>query len=428
VQRHESDEERLARPSGWKPTLQRLACVAAVALASSASATDVEASVTGLMQARPTVVSGEQQTFLPFVAVLGLRVTEQRAWIFDELRAEFGAWGRLSVLDLGNSAADVDVASISVRLLDRRLGLNLGRQFVSGGAARALQLDGASAEVLLPAGFGLSGFMGVPVIPRFALARGDAVGGARAFWRHGWETEIGASYFELRDGGLVGRRDLGLDFRTLLFTRLAVSGLGVFSLLETRFAELGLTAKLALGDTVDLTGAFRRSSPDLFLPRSSIFSTFAETNRTEGSLAVDWTPVRAWSFGVDGRVIGFDDGLGYEVQGQVGFRPGRGTRSSLQVIRLADPTNAYTRARIAVRQTVGNVTLSADVDGALFDNPINGRTTALQGQLTAKLALPANFDVLVSGLAATDPLFVQRFELLARVVYTFKLHTTGEAR
>jgi hypothetical protein len=113
------------------------------------------------------------------------------------------------------------------------------------------------------------------------------------------------------------------------------------------------------------------------------------------------------------------------VTGVVGFRPGRHTRTSLQVIRLADPGNAYTRARLAARHTIGQLTLAADVDGALFDNPINGRTVALQGQLTAKLGLPANFDVLVSGLAATDPLFTQRFEVLARLVYTFQLHTGG---
>ena len=409
----------------------RLACAAAILVATAASATDVDASITGLMQVRPTIVNAEDRSYVPFIALIGLRVADQNVWKLDEVRAELGAWGRLSVLSLGDNAADVDLAYVGIKAFDKHLAVNLGRQFVTGGAVRAMQLDGLSATVTIPGNVGLSAFGGVPVIPRFALARGSATWGGRLFWRPTWETEIGASYFELWDrpefttgASEVSRRDVGLDFRTFLFSHLSLSGLGVFSVPETRFSELTLNARVMLPAEFEITGAFRHTSPDLFLPRTSIFAVFAETNRTEGALGLDWNG-HAWSAGVDGRVIGFEDGLGYEVTGVVGFRPGRNTRTSLQVIRLADPGNAYTRARLAARHSIGQLTLAADVDGALFDNPINGRTVALQGQLTAKLGLPANFDVLVSGLAATDPLFTQRFEVLARLVYTFQLHTGG---
>ncbi len=417
-------------PKTSPSTPLRLACAAAILVATAASATDVDASITGLMQVRPTIVNAEDRSYVPFIALIGLRVADQNVWKLDEIKAELGAWGRLSVLSMGDNAADVDLAYVGIKAFDKHLALNLGRQFVTGGAVRAMQLDGLSADVRIPGNVGLSAFGGVPVIPRFALGRGTATWGGRLYWRPGWETEIGASYLELWDRPLgtgaseVARRDVGLDFRTFLFKRLSLSGLGVFSIPETRFSELTLNARVELPAAFELTGAVRHTSPDLFLPRTSIFAVFADTNRTEGALGLHWNGT-AWSAGVDGRVIGFDDGLGYEVTGVVGFRPGRNTRTSLQVIRLADPANAYTRARLAGRHSIGQLTLALDLDGALFDNPINGRTAALQAQLTAKLGLPANFDVLVSGLAATDPLFTQRFEVLARLVYTFQLHTGG---
>jgi hypothetical protein len=437
VERHESQEgqrtgRRHRRLRGRRPAsagpatrVTRLACAAALLLGATGWAADVDASLTGLLQARPTVASGEEQTFVPFYAQMGLRVSEKSLWKFDEVRAEVGAWGRLSVLGTTNSG-DVDLAYISAKALDRRLTLTLGRQFVTGGAVRALQVDGLSAEVVTPINLGLSAFGGVPVISRFALAKGDAVWGGRVFWRPTWESEVGASYLELMDVGQPARRDVGLDFRTFLFGRLALSGLGVLSALESRLEELDLNARVHLSSMVELTGAFRQASPDLFLPRTSIFSTFADVNRTEGSLGLDYSPSRRWTFGVDGRVIGFADGLGYQAEAQAGFRPGRDSMASLQVVRLSIPSNAYTRARLAGKQTFGKLLLSADIDAALFDTAINGRTSSLQGQLTAKLTLPANFDLLVSGLAATDPLFAQRYEVLARVVYTFRYR--GEAR
>lgn len=398
--------------------------VAASLLPAMAQATDVDASLTGLMEVRPTIVSAEERSFVPFIAQLGLRVSEKSLWKFDEVRVEVGAWGRLAVLNTTNSG-DVDVAYVSAKAFDKRFTLSLGRQFRSGGAARGLHLDGLAAEVVLPGNLGLSAFGGAPVIRRFALARGDAVWGARLFWRPTWETELGASYFELLDVGYTARRDVALDFRTLLARRLSLSGLGVFSTLETRVAEADLRARWVVARQVELSGGVRHTAPDLFLPRTSIFSVFADVTRTEGLLAVDYTPTQRATLGIEGRAISVAEGLGYEALGTFGYAPSRDARASFQVMRLALPSNAYTRARLAGRRTFGNVTLAADVDGALFDAPINGRTTSLQGTLTAKLALPANFDLLVSGLAATDPLFQQRFEVLARLVYTFRIHTEG---
>lgn len=395
---------------------------AALLLATPAAASTVDVSLTGVTQVRPTIQNAEERSFAPFVAQLGLKVREPQLWVFDDVRAELSAWGRLSLVDT-TSAGDLDLAYISAKALDKRLTLTLGRQFRTGGAARALQLDGLTAEARLPVNLGLTAYGGAPVISRFALAKGDATWGGRLFWRPSWETEIGASYFELMNVGYTARRDVGIDFRTQFFRRLSVSGLGVMSLLEMRLAELDLNARFAASSKVEIIGNFRQTSPDLFLSRTSIFSTFADISRTEGGLGVGYTPTQQWNTMLDGRLLSISEGLGYDVRGSIGWQPTRNASAQLQVVRLGLPSNAYTRGRLAGRYTFGQVMLVGDIDAALFDAPINGRTTTLQGQVTARVALGSNFELLLSGLAATDPLFAQRFEVLGRVVYTFRHHT-----
>jgi hypothetical protein len=237
------------------------------------------------------------------------------------------------------------------------------------------------------------------------------------------ETEIGASYFELMNVGYTARRDVGIDFRTQFFRKLVVSGLGVMSLLEMRLAELDLSARFMASSKVELIGNFRQTAPDLFLSRTSIFSTFADVARTEGGLGIGYTPTQRWNAALDGRVLSISEGLGYDVRGSIGYQPSRGASATLQVVRLGLQSNAYTRGRLAGRYTFGQVMLVGDLDAALFDAPINGHTTTLQGQVTARVAIGNNFELLLSGLAATDPLFAQRFEVLGRVVYTFRHHT-----
>lgn len=396
--------------------------MAALLLATPALASTVDVSLTGITQVRPIIQNAEERSFAPFVAQLGLKVREPTLWVFDDVRAELSAWGRLSLIDT-TGAADLDLAYLSAKTFNKRLTLTAGRQFRTGGAARALRLDGLTAEVVLPVNVGLTAFGGAPVISRFALAKGDAAWGSRLFWRPSWETELGVSYFELMNVGYTARRDVALDFRTQFARRLVVSGLGVLSAMELRLAELDLNARFMVNQQLEVTGQFRQTSPDLFLPRTSIFSTFADISRTEGSLGLAFTPTQRWSAGLDGRVLSISEGLGYDVRAQVGYQPSRGSSATLSVVRFGLPTNAYTRGRIAGRVTFGQLMLIGDVDAALFDSPINGQVTTLQGQVTARVALGNNFDLLVSGLAATDPLFVQRYEVLGRIVYTFKHHT-----
>jgi len=105
---------------------------------------------------------------------------------------------------------DVDVAYLQGSTWNRRVTLRAGRQFVFPGTAGNVQLDGLAPTLRVGAGFGLSGFVGVPVTPRFGYSRGEFTSGARVFWSRSYESEVGVSVLEILGAGRhVFRRDAG---------------------------------------------------------------------------------------------------------------------------------------------------------------------------------------------------------------------------
>ncbi len=62
-------------------------------------------------------------------------------------------------------------------------------------------------------GLGITAYGGAPVTPRFATRQGDVAGGGRVFWRRSFDTEVGLSFIEVLDCGLVARQDIGADAR-----------------------------------------------------------------------------------------------------------------------------------------------------------------------------------------------------------------------
>lgn len=396
---------------------------AAVVTAAVAFGANVDASLTGLIQSRPVISAGEAQTVVPFFAQVGLNASDINLGPVQDIRVGLGAWGRVSLTN-EQAAGDVDLAFVSGKLFDKRLTVTLGRQFRAGGAFRALHVDGASVDVALPGRLGVTAFGGLPVIPRFAAARGDAVWGARLYWRPNWDTEIGASYFEMMDHGYTARRDVGIDGRTELFRHLNLSGLAVLSAVEGRLVEAEISPGWRVSDQVEIVGQFRHTSPDLLLPRTSILSVFAQTVHNHGGLGVAYDPTTRFSASLDAKLIGApNEPLGYELSGMATVRPLRTTRATLQAVRLGLPENGYTRVRLAGGHTMGLLTLSLDLDGYFLDQPVNGVKQSFTVAATGRLALPLNFDVVVSGLYATDPFFQSRFEVIGRLVYTFHIST-----
>jgi len=166
-------------------------CLAVLVWASgSARAETVTASSTTIVSGQRDPRDGTVHTVVPFLELVSLRASDINSALFDDTQIVVSGWGEAVAGDPrdGKSAlGDVDVAYVQGSTWNRRVTLRAGRQFVFPGTAGNVQLDGLAPTLRVGAGFGLSGFVGVPVTPRFGYSRGEFTSGARAFWSRSYE-------------------------------------------------------------------------------------------------------------------------------------------------------------------------------------------------------------------------------------------------
>src|SRR6266702_3355374 len=179
---HDRPHRRFQEPARTGPmTNHRLrwaVCAAGLALASTARADTVQASSTTMLLGRQDFrlpAAGDASTTItaiPLYEILNLAASDLHTRYAD-FEVALSTWGSI---DLGDKrfwqngaqidkryTGDVNVGFIRADFLNHDVSLRLGRQLVADGVARMVQLDGVSAQALLPANFGLSGYAGSPV-------------------------------------------------------------------------------------------------------------------------------------------------------------------------------------------------------------------------------------------------------------------------
>ncbi len=335
-----------------------VACLVALAWG-RARAETVTASSTTIVSGQRDPRDGTVHTVVPFLELVSLRASEINNPLLDDTQILVSGWGEAVAGDPrdGKSAlGDVDVAYLQGATWNRRITLRLGRQFVFSGTAANLQLDGLAPTLRVGAGFGLSGFVGVPVTPRFGYSRGEFTSGARVFWSRSYESEVGVSILEILGAGRhVLRRDAGVDARYRLLDSLALSGLLRWSLAETRMAEADAAANWRPCRYVDVTADYRRTAPDLFLPRYSLFAVFAQETRDEFGGFVSLRPsLRHLDVQGDFHEVHDSSGWGWNAGGKATLRlgSGGGTRVGVESRRLKIPGGGYLMGRAFGWQTV----------------------------------------------------------------------------
>jgi hypothetical protein len=342
------------------------------------------------------------------------------------------AWGEAVAYeprDGKHLLGDVDAAYIEGTALKRHLDLRLGRQFVFAGTGAAAQIDGLNLRTRIAGGLGLSGFVGAPVKPRFDVARGDLVFGGRAFWHHSIEREIGVSIFQLRDDGQIGRFFAGADGRLRVLSSLVLAGLANWSIPDQRWAEFDAALTWQPHHVFDVTADFRRTAPDLFLPRYSIFSVFAQQQRDEFGGSFDLRPCRYVELVSDVHLtrVKDEDGTGSNAGAKLIFRLNNGgwTRFGAEGRRLDGVSGGYLMGRVFARQRM-STTLTAVVDGQVYQlkRMVNGENVGVNGRKESYLASanlvydysPA-WRVVLTGIYNTNPYVKQGYEGLLKVVY-----------
>lgn len=404
-------------------TSRRL-CLAAL-LVGAPSWADVEVNSTSMISATPDPRAGPNQTMVPLRELVGLHVRRLETPLFDDVGVTLDAWGALTLPSSPPSPLSGDITLLYVEgsTFQRHLQLRLGRQFVSGGVARAQFIDGVWANVRGPANLGLSAFIGEPVVARFAnYVHGGLSMGARASWSPLYDGQVGVSILNVTKGDAVIRQDVGVDGRWAFSRRLNASAALAWSIADKRLEEFHVGPHWQPLPDLDVSVGYRRTAPDLFLSRDSIFSVFADTSRDDLGLELSYQVNRALSVFADGRALWVNSEAGYELLARAAVTApwSRTTNASVTLRRMYVPAAGLTQARVGGRHVLPNgLGFSLDVETYVLDQAIRGRTTSVSGSATVGWQFAPAWFASVACFAGSTPYAVGRVELMGKVTYTF---------
>ena len=402
------------------------AALALLLWAPLAAAQVVDASSTTVLRLKPDWQAGDTRTGFWGTELVGLSVRGIEMSGVDDLRIQLSAWGQLASLGhpagTGNgTTADIDLLYLQGSLFHRHLNLTIGRQIVSGGAARVLQLDGVDATVAIDKGFGVTGYVGSPVVSRFDYPVGELAFGGRAYWRPSYGSEIGLSFIEILSGSVLARQDLGADGRWVILPTLAATASGIFSIQETRFADADLSVTWQALPTLELFVKGQHTSPDLYLPLTSLFSVFANINNDAVGGGASWQALPRLTLYGEYKRLWVDGGTkGDEAELRVTYRLTRKALVGADARFLFIPVNGATDLRAWVLYPViPRLKLSADLDWTILQNPINQGESAFVATGSASWAIGSGWNLMVSGSAGTTPFLQTRYTATARIGYDF---------
>jgi hypothetical protein len=410
-----------------------LGALTLLATVSDAGAEVIDATLTTLIEGRRDPRDGNLYSSVPLYEQVTLSIGDVRLRHVDDVTVVVRGWGQLQLAGdyvpaIGGGTGDLDVGFVEGKLLGRRLTLRLGRQLVFAGAARAQPIDGASATVRIWRHIAANVYGGVPVTYRFGVHQGDAIAGGRLSWRPSWDSEVGASFVEMVDRGRQARQDLGADARWRPLRMLTLEGYALLSLLELRLAEANLAATLQPRPSLQLAADYRRTSPDLFLPRGSILSVFSQASRDEAGAFLFWSPLPRLRVEGDWHAVVDDFGFGQRGGARVSASLGPAFETTvaaeLRVLRLGGG-NGYVQGRLfAIQRLSTRLVVTADVDAYGLEQPINGQSFSVTGAATLGWDLSPHWRAVVAAIADSTPLVQARFECMAKLVWnqTFRIH------
>jgi hypothetical protein len=397
-----------------------------ILLALTARAEVIDAQLQTLVAGRSDPRDGKVYTVVPVYQTVNLMASDLRLKYVDDFKISLSAWGLLAPwgdagpLPYGDRySGDVDLAFLEGKLFKRRVSLRLGRQMVFGGAARAFQMDGATVGFDIWRGLTFSMWGGAPVIPRFMTGRGDATGGARLSWKINYDSEVGLSFMHVSESGRTLRQEFGGDARWRPHRTVTLSGLALMSTVENRLAEADLQVRYQPLLWLEVMADWRRTAPDLFLPRGSILSVFADQTRDEGGGSFFLRPLARLRFEGDYHFVNDDAGWGHRGGARLMLSLGRMWQTQLgaEVRGLTLPVNGYWQARLFGMHRTGPVALTLDLDCYKLEKPINGQTLSFTGAATLGWNIVAHWNLVLAGIADTTPYVSQRFEVIAKLTW-----------
>jgi hypothetical protein len=316
----------------------------------------------------------ETRTLLPLRESLLLRAIDLDTPAGrDSIDFELSAWGTVVLpADAPAQSPDGDVQTAFVRVHRGPVSLRVGRQLVTGGAARYARFDGAMLDAGFGPGFDVAGYGGLTALPRWdaqpayynlgassdvalrnpaALPPSGRSGYALAGARFGWSNAKGGasvSFHEQHDAGELAHRSLGADAELRPVERLALFADGILELDARRFSDARGWIDATPLPPLDLSFEYRHTEPSLLLARTSVLSVFSTSAYDETGVFAKLTASRSVTVDASGFAQIYDGSRpGGRGDAAATFVADRGHRTlvRLSYARLVAPDNGYHSAR-----------------------------------------------------------------------------------
>jgi hypothetical protein len=177
---------------------------------------------------------------------------------------------------------------------------------------------------------------------------------------------------------------------------------------------------------------YRHVEPDLFLPRTSILSVFANDQRNEVGGWVRLEPLPRIIVDADYYALFEDPGTGHRPRLKLTYKPMPRTDVGVEGLLLrhsaeGDAGAGYVMGRAFAAHGIGMFDATFDLISYFLEQDLNGEDLALTATGTIGWRFMQGFKVLLAGSGGTTPYLESHFDVLAKLVYD-QIYVTREVR
>jgi hypothetical protein len=400
----------------------------------------------------PGGASVDTEGFIPIHEYLTLRATDlDSPWHRDSIDLEVAAWGtRALAAPEGERSFDGDVTVANVAYRWGPGTLKLGRQMIAGAAAGLSQLDGVSAGVRTASGFGVSGYGGLSVLPRWAerpgyhhlgsaadsllespdafpepSRSGNWMVGARADYVDPALLEAGLSVHEERQYGELGRRDVAADVHLSPIEMADLTLQGVMDLDSARLAQALAAADVYPAEDWELSAEYRRVDPARLMSRHSVLSVFVTDAFDEvgGRVGYRFFPgLRLLSRGYLELFGQGELGVRGDVRLRAAIDPAERLLFQVAYGRVSEPENGYHSVRASVSyRFIDPLTATAEHYAYFYDEAIRGTESATVEAASLEWEPLTDLRLLLGGSVSSSPYAELDAQTMLRVAYGYSV-------
>ena len=436
--------------------------------ASPAQAWDMKLSSTTYARGYVRPGSPDLSQHLAFYELVNLRARDLG---LRGLSLTTSAWGNVQALDLIDDRAtgDVDILALEYSApadsILAGLMVTAGRQLVALGPSILEQLDGGTIAYRSAIGLDVALFGGAVTGVRFTrqpwpqLDDDDAYGynwvlGGRLGYRFRDIVAIGASYRHKRFGDEVAFNEVGWDLLVMPLDSLELLSNGAVELTSGRLKEARAGLRFTILDDLEAGAGYRFVTPDLYIPRSSIFAVFSDQENQQAYVETFWSPLRWLDLAaeVDLRIYGetctngtiggeaCDDNeleVSAELTGTLRLGPRRQRKLAVEVERVGAPDGGYTRVRAGASSPLfWRLSAMADLDVYMLDAHDHGGASGqahedtsygIYGRAYLSMAILDGLSIMAGGGGMTSPQFTRAGSFMVRLRWDWEMGSASDS-